>query len=72
MAAAARVSCPTTSPMASTVVPVDCWNASYQSPPISAPSAAGTYRTTISQSGIRGGSVSMLRCSASASARCWP
>jgi hypothetical protein len=56
--------------MASTVLPSGCRKASYQSPPISAPAAAGTYRTTISHPGTRGGSVSMLRCSASASARC--
>ena len=41
MAAAAAVSCPTTSPITSIVDPPGCRNASYQSPPTRAASAAG-------------------------------
>jgi hypothetical protein len=48
IAAAAAVSCPTTSPMTSIVAPEGWSNASYQSPPTRAASAAGVYRTTTS------------------------
>ena len=71
IAAAAAVSCPTTSPITTTAEPSRCRNASYQSPPTRAASAAGTYRTTTAASAISGGSVSRLRWSASASWACW-
>jgi hypothetical protein len=42
IAAAAVMSCPTMSPITSTVAPSGCRNASYQSPPTFAASAAGS------------------------------
>ena len=68
IAAAARWSCPTTSPITSTGVPP----LRERVVPVAAdprPSAAGTYRTAICRSRADGGSVSRLRCSDSESRR---
>ena len=72
IAAAAAVSWPTTSPMTTTGSPSRCWKASYQSPP----DPGGLRGRDVADHDLRrpsmaGGSVSRLRCSASASWACW-